>query len=455
MNVAAPRQPATHQHAAIAPVAVEPAGIEPAAVEPAAVEPAAFQLADLHLPAGARVAVAMSGGVDSSVVAGLLVEAGFEVIGLTARLSDAAPEATTRAGSCCAPRDARDARAVAAKLGIRHYVIDERERFADLVIAPFAAAWAAGLTPNPCVSCNRHLKFDLLLERARLVGAVALCTGHYARLAPDAAGRWQLRRGADPDKDQAYFLHPLRPEAAGSLRFPLGAMSKADVRAHARRLGLAVAEKPESMDICFTGGRPPGDWLSQRPEIKARAGGGVLVALDGTRLGSHAGQHRFTIGQRRGHGVAGGGGPLYVVAKESDGAVVLGDLAALTVAEVDVADAGTIDGAPLVEGAFALAQWRHRGEQRLAQVMRATADRWTLRFVEPALAIAPGQSLVLTDAEGPDAGVRLLGGGVVAGTRRPGAPAEPASTADVALASPIADAAPQARAAVPTGGWGP
>ena len=406
--------------------------------------------ADLHLPVGARVAVAMSGGVDSSVVAGLLVEAGFEVVGLTARLSDAAPEATARAGSCCAPRDARDARAVAATLGIRHYVIDERERFADLVIAPFAAAWAAGRTPNPCVDCNRHLKFDLLLERARLLGAAALCTGHYARLEPDAAGRWQLRRGLDADKDQAYFLHPLRPEAAASLRFPLGAMSKSEVRAHARRFGLAVAEKPESMDICFTAGRPPGDWLSQRPEVKATASGGALVALDGTRLGSHGGQHRFTIGQRRGHGIAGTGGPLYVIAKYAAGAVVLGDRAALAVAEVDVVDAGTIDGAPLAEGAWALAQWRHRGAQRLVQVTAATADRWTLRFAEAAEAIAPGQSLVPTDAEGPDAGVRLLGGGVVAATRGPQAVVD----RENATAAPAA-ATPAAIAAAAAGRWGP
>ncbi|HAN30542.1 MAG TPA: tRNA 2-thiouridine(34) synthase MnmA, partial [Myxococcales bacterium] len=247
----------------------------------------------IGLPSGARVAVAMSGGVDSSVVAALLVEAGYDVIGLTARLYDTEATEVPRAGSCCAPEDARDAKGVAAQLGFRHYVLDERQSFREEVIGPFIESWRTGQTPNPCVACNRSLKFDRLLKRALSLGAEVLATGHYAQLDADDGGRPRLRRGMDRGKDQAYFLYPLPAVQARLLRFPLGGLSKTDVREHAERLGLDVAQKAESMDICFVGAKKPADWMAAQGQVP----GGELISLDGTRLGRHDNLAKFTVGQ--------------------------------------------------------------------------------------------------------------------------------------------------------------
>lgn len=357
--------------------------------------------ADMRLPQGTRIAVAMSGGVDSSTVAALLVEAGYEVIGLTARLYDEPEGATRRAGSCCAPRDAADARAVADHLGIRHYVVDEREAFAEAVIADFAQAYRSGRTPNPCVECNRSLKFDRLLRRAIALGAAALATGHYARLQLDDDGRSQLLRGQDSDKDQAYFLHPLRPDAAAWLRFPLGAMDKTEVRAQAERLGVPVAAKPESMDLCFTGGLRPAEWLQQNGGAPA----GNLIDVGGLRIGQHDNLAAFTVGQRRGVPPA-ADGPRYVVEKRASGDVVIGDGADLMRDRIAVRDFGTVDGRELTVGTRAAAQLRHRGEALPAEVVAAEAGQVVLRLVTPARAVAPGQSVVLFDGD------RVIGGGV-------------------------------------------
>lgn len=375
------------------------------------------ELPDLRLRPGARVAVAMSGGVDSSVVAGLLAEAGFDVVGLTARLYDVDPTEVPRAGSCCAPEDARDARAVAASMGIRHYVLDERRAFHADVVAPFLEAWRVGETPNPCVSCNRSLKFDRLVARAKALGAEALATGHYARLDLDDAGHPRLQRGHDRAKDQAYFLHPLPASTAAYLRFPLGAMSKEQVRAHGERLQIPVAQKPESMDICFVGAQKPADWVASRGPIPS----GALVDLAGTRLGQHSNLARYTVGQRRGLGLPGGQGVRYVVDKRADGTVVVGAREDLRVATLCMAPYNSVTGRPPQVGDVAAVQVRHRASAVAAEVIAVQA--WdadvpgpegaapglavTVRVTADLMGAARGQSGVLFDGE------RVLGGGAI------------------------------------------
>ncbi len=359
--------------------------------------------ADIALPVGSRVAVAMSGGVDSSVVAALLVEAGYEVIGLTARLYDVDPTEVVRAGSCCAPEDARDARGVAADLGIRHYVLDERAVFERDVMQPFLADWREGRTPNPCVACNRSLKFDRLVGRARMLGAEALATGHYAQLDRDDDGHARLRRGRDRGKDQAYFLYPLQADVAGYLRFPLGAMTKTEVRDHGDRLGLCVADKPESMDICFVGAKKPAEWVA----ANGGAPSGALVDLAGTRLGQHSNLARFTVGQRRGLGLPGGGEPHYVVDKSADGTVVLGHHEDLLVARLTLEGYNSVTGSVPATGARVGLQVRHRGRPVEAEVVGSGADGLVLRLCAALDGAARGQAGVLFDAD------RVLGGGTI------------------------------------------
>ncbi len=354
-----------------------------------------------------RVVVAMSGGVDSSIAAALMVEAGHEVVGLTMALYDATGERRGRGGTCCSPAEIDLARRVCDRLGIPHYTVDERSRFREAVIDDFAREYAAGRTPNPCARCNEHVKFGPLLARARALGAERLVTGHYARIEAGGDGP-ALLRAADPAKDQSYFLFAMGREQLAAVEFPLGGWSKQDVRAKAAALGMPNAEAPDSQELCFV----PGGDHAEVVEARARALGldleslerGEIRDVEGRVIGEHKGIHRVTIGQRRGLGVA-GARPRYVlrVLPESR-AVVVGDADELGVTDIEIADfrrlADLRDGEPLE----ALVQIRYRGEASPATVV-VDGDRATVRFEQPVRAVAPGQAGVVY------LGDRVLGGG--------------------------------------------
>ncbi|WP_425231203.1 tRNA 2-thiouridine(34) synthase MnmA [Sphingomonas sp.] len=347
-------------------------------------------------PAGTRVVVAMSGGVDSSVVAALCAEAGCETIGVTLQLYEGGEVA--RPGACCAGADIRDARAVAARLGIAHYVLDYASAFRDAVIDEFADSYARGQTPVPCVTCNRTVKFRDLLAVAQDMGADCLATGHYVRRSDGP----QLWRGIDPAKDQSYFLYATTRAQLDYLRFPLGGLSKAAVRAHAARLGLAVAAKPDSQDICFV---PGGDYASVVAALRPEAvQPGEIVDLDGRVLGSHAGLINFTVGQRKGIGLGGTAEPLYAVRLEPEACrLVVGPRAALAVAGVTLAALNWLgDGEPAGEISVKV--------RSMALPVPARLTDGVLRFEQPEYGVSPGQAAVFY------AGDRVLGGGTIVAT---------------------------------------
>lgn len=348
---------------------------------------------------GPLVVAALSGGVDSATAAALLVEQGYRVVGMTMRLYDARGTAASSGGRCCGPRDTEDARAVCAHLGIPHYVIDLAAEFGDTVVEDFVEAYLAGETPNPCVKCNQHIKFTPLLQRARAIGADVLVTGHYAQIIDGA-----LYRGVDAGKDQSYFLFSMPGSELGAVRFPLGGMTKDEVRAHALRLGLPNAVKPESQEICFV---PDGDYAGFVAANALKRGralpiAGEIVHEDGRVVGHHEGVHKFTVGQHRGLGNLTTKDKLFVTAIDPARAEVrVGPREAAEKHELAIRDLRWL-AEPRAE-LTAQIQVRHRGTPIAADIT-VDGDRAFVRMKEPTVA-APGQAAVLYDGD------RVLAGG--------------------------------------------
>ena len=348
-----------------------------------------------------RIVVAMSGGVDSSVAAGLLVEQGHDVIGLSMQLYDQSGGESF--GNCCTLDDLYDARRVADAIGIPHYIMNFERQFQDTVVSNFVREYAAGRTPLPCAHCNSDLKFATLLDRARGLDAERVATGHYARVDRSPDGRWLLRRSADREKDQSYFLASLTQDQLARASFPVGGLSKTAVRAHAHRLGLRVADKADSQEICFV---PDGDYasfVSRHEPAVSRAGS--IVDGHGRTLGTHSGVHRFTVGQRKGLGLS-GPSPLYVLKIDAEcGEVTVGPRAALERATVSASRMNWIARDAPVDWQSASAQIRHRHTAALGQLRATETDRAEFVFDEPQLAVAPGQAVVFYDGD------LVIGGG--------------------------------------------
>ncbi|MCB8837782.1 tRNA 2-thiouridine(34) synthase MnmA [Aurantimonas sp. VKM B-3413] len=367
-------------------------------------------------PAATRVVVAMSGGVDSSVVAAILKDEGYDVVGITLQLYDSG-SAPRRAGACCAGQDIDDARRVAETLGIDHYVLDYEERFRRAVIDPFAESYLSGETPIPCVACNQTVKFRDLLDTARDLGADALATGHYidSRL---AGAHRAMFRPRDIDRDQSYFLYGTTQDQLDFLRFPLGRLTKPETRALAEKHGLAIAAKPDSQDICFVA---KGRYTDVIRKLRPEAGEpGDIVHLDGRKLGRHEGILAFTIGQRRGIGVA-AGEPLYVVAINSKTATVtVGPREALLTRRLRLREVnwlGPRSPGELAEaGTEIFARVRSTRPPVPARIRGGEAD-WQVELSGGESGVAPGQACVFYDGEG--AGAQVLGGGIITETIRP------------------------------------
>jgi tRNA-specific 2-thiouridylase len=367
-------------------------------------------------PRDTRVVVAMSGGVDSSVVAGLLAREGYDVLGVTLQLYDHGA-AVHRAGACCAGQDIDDARRVCETLGIPHYVLDYEKRFQEAVINPFAESYVAGETPIPCVACNQTVKFADLLATARDLGADALATGHYIRSranpSPGSPGRRALYRPVDSDRDQSYFLFATTQDQLDYVRFPLGELPKIRTRELAEEMGLIVADKADSQDICFV---PQGKYANVITKLKPNAAlAGDIVHIDGRVLGEHPGIVHYTIGQRKGLGVA-TGDPLYVVHLDARSRrVIVGPREALDTRRLILRDVNWLGDMPLAEigpeGLSCFAKVRSTRPPRPAIVRLGGNGEVSVELVEGEAGVAPGQACVLYSGPGDEA--RVFGGGFI------------------------------------------
>jgi tRNA-specific 2-thiouridylase len=360
----------------------------------------------------AKWAVAMSGGVDSSVAAALLAAEGHEVVGLTMNLwPEWLPEPDDAFKACCGVSAIADARAVARQLGIRHYVLNMREEFEQAVIGYFVDEYARGRTPNPCIACNQSIKFSLLLEKMTALGLDGIATGHYARVADDPlTGRRLLLRGRDPAKDQSYVLYGLTQDQLSRLRLPIGEYTKSEVRTLAREFALPVADKPDSQEICFV---PRGTYTDVIARFRPEAlHPGPIVDTRGRRLGTHQGIARYTVGQRRGLGLA-AGAPVYVVAVDSEqNTIVVGDETDLLCRELVADGMNWITNKPSGPTRVT-ARVRHASRDVPATVQpEAASDRVVVEFDEPQRAPAAGQAVALYDGE------RVLGGGLISALHR-------------------------------------